>query len=205
MTLIDELRTAWSVMFFSQKAITDVAKRSETTQYALWFLTASSMFVFFLTIFSPQSVIKSENIPILTAVIVAIIGSVLFAFIISSILHGVALLFKGTGKVLGLFRVFGYVTFVSVIQSALAYLSYVPYAKLLTIQLLKSMPFTVIDIVFLVYAMVFYTYAISVLESVQKWKATLIWIIPLLIFSGLYALLLLALAALTSPVFSPIA
>lgn len=185
--LREELQNAWKVIIFDQKAILDVAKRN-TTKYAIGFLIVSSL-LSALLLFSAPELLFSPISPLQRLVMAPVVFLVM-TFVISSLFHGSALLWKGSGSIMGIFRFSGYVTWVSVMQTLLLYLGYVPLLELLARQLSpETFPFSIIDIAFMIYSLCFYTYAISIVENISRGKAVLVWLIPFIVF-----LLLLAIA-----------
>jgi len=106
----------------------------------------------------------------------------------AAIFHACALLFKGVGSITGLFRVFGYLSWIGILQSISSNIElWMPSLEMFVTSLVG------------VYSMIVTVYAIKTIEGLSWGKAIAVLIIPLAVFI-LFALFLIYELAANYPV-----
>lgn len=181
MALQDELKKVGELFLFHEKISSDVSRRN-TTMYAVGFIVATSLLSFLLSLYLPLP--KPSPLFVIFLPVIAL-G---ITWLSAAIFHACALLFKGVGSITGLFRVFGYLSWIGILQTSSSYVG-------------LWMPFLDMVISFLVgaYSAVLTIYAIKNVEGLSWAKAIAVLFIPLAVFV-LFALFLMYELAANYPV-----
>ncbi len=181
MTLQDELKKVGELFLFQEKIYGDVSRRNTTT-YAIGFIVATSLLSVLLALSLPLP--KPSPLFVIFLPVIAL-G---ITWLSAAIFHACALLFKGVGSITNLFRVFGYLSWIGILQVLGSYIElWVPFLDMVVSSLVG------------LYSMALTISAIKAVEGLSWAKAIAVLFIPLAVFV-LFALFLLYELAASYPV-----
>src|SRR3989338_11141574 len=119
MTIIDELQNIWSLLLFKSKTYSQVAKSKEAIYYAFGFVILFPILAFLLNMYLSELKLPFS---IWYYLLFVVIMAPILSLLSSAVFHAVALLFKGTGSVLGLFKVMGYFAWLGILSTLFTYI-----------------------------------------------------------------------------------
>ncbi|MBI4441493.1 hypothetical protein HY639_04965 [Candidatus Woesearchaeota archaeon] len=186
MSLLDELRSVGSILLLDRKEINRVAKQHDATYYAISFFIVIGLAVAGLNLwlFPPTELMLP--LPYLLVVIAVIV--LLFELLASVIFHVTALLFKGSGTILGLFRIFGYLTWLRI--------GYFVVSLPEFMRVLPSPDLPLWSIIALLVNSFYTVYAVRTVEDLSTSRALLVYVLPIIVFGAFALLISLALMSI---------
>ena len=174
MTIIDELQNIWSLLLFKSKTYSQVAKSKEAIYYAFGFVILFPILAFLLNMYLSELKLPFS---IWYYLLFVVIMAPILSLLLSAVFHAVALLFKGTGSVLGLFKVMGYFAWLGILSTLFTYID----TSIFGAEAVNNL-YAPFSIILSIYSVFLNVYIIKEVENLSVGRAISVFLIPIISF-----------------------